>query len=155
MDFNPRPISILLRYVAQCDKIRMLSLHHVNIKLQDIVKLSLALTTLEDLEISVPSTIGARRIDNGWEQVKSLLRGRSELKKVYFLESPSLLLREVQRVLEIRSRKELQNEFTFEEALQWSEKNFVEHISNISRIGRSRRGLCLISKQSTMKVIND
>ena len=86
----------------------MLSLHHVNIKLQDIVKLSLALTTLEDLEINVPSTIGERRVDNGWEQVKSLLRGHSELRKVYFLELPSLLLREVQRVLEIRSLKEFQ-----------------------------------------------
>lgn len=107
--FNPRLASILLRFVAQCRKIRMLSLHHLNIQPKDIVKLSSELTILEDLELSVPSTM-RMRFSIAWEQFKSWLRGRSALRQVYFLEPDPLPFREIQRGLKVcREKKSRRN----------------------------------------------
>lgn len=141
--FNPRPLSILLRYVAECHKIRILSLQHVNVQLQDVVKLSSAMPYLQHLELSVPSTIGDRSESNGWEEFKSFLSGASEMREVYFLESVTLGFRFVRRGLRIRRTMKLDKVFTFDEAFQWSEEDFLKRASKIRRRWETRRGLCL------------
>ena len=149
--FNPRSISILLRYITECRKIQTLSLHHVNIQLQDIIKLSSAMTTLQDLQLSIPSTIGSyKKWDNGWEEFKSFLCQNSKIKKVYFLEPETLLFRHIQTGLRIQYKMELDEEFSFDEAFQWSKEDFIEYTSKIRRFGMSRCGLSLIYKSLSM-----
>jgi hypothetical protein len=142
--FNPRSIAILLRYVAECHKIRKLSLHHVNVQLQDVVKLSSALKYLQDLEISVPFTVGSRRESYGWKKFKLFLSGCSELKNVYFLESDTLSFRHILTGTRVQRKMESDKVFTFDEAMQWSAGDFLKHSSNIRRFWKKRRGLHLI-----------
>lgn len=152
--FDARLVSVLLRYVARCHKIRMLLLHHVDVQPKDIIKLSSELTILEDLELNVPSSIINSRFTNGWEQIKSLFRGRPTFRRLYFVEPETQSFREIQRGLKV-SYSKFEEEFDFDEAFHWSDKKFVEHAFNITREGRSRRGLCFISRNSRMKFVKE